>query len=98
MSNEQLSYSSKLSHTPLTNKSSNTIIKNTKIKVSNFDNINASNVSSLESKIRPKKACKNSENLPTITYENYITEQVSLSNYKLIQIKDAAKKYKIPSS
>ena len=41
------------------------------------------------------KSCKNSNELPTISYENYTNNDIELNNYKLTQIKDAAKNYKL---
>lgn len=44
------------------------------------------------------KSSKNSSELPIISYENYVNQDMSLDKYKLVQIKDAAKTYKLRSS
>lgn len=49
-------------------------------------------------KIKQIKSCKNSNELPTISYENYINNNIVLTKYKLTQLKDAAKCYKLRSS
>lgn len=66
--------------------------------VDNTINSNTNNIENSTQVIKVIKSCKNSENLPTISYENYIHKLISLDKYKLIQIKEATKKYKLRSS
>ena len=45
-----------------------------------------------------KKAIKNSDSLPEISYNNYINKNITLEKYKLTQLKPAAKSYKLHTS
>lgn len=45
-----------------------------------------------------KKAIKNSDSLPEISYNNYINKNITLEKYKLTQLKPAAKLYKLHTS
>lgn len=45
-----------------------------------------------------KKAIKNNDNLPEISYNNYINKNITLEKYKLTQLKPAAKSYKLHTS
>ena len=51
-----------------------------------------------KTKKKQTKCCKNSQNLPDISYINYISHDLSLDKYKLTQLRDAAKKFKLRSS